>query len=200
MAWSDLEVIRDIISVLATQGWEKIMEDGVSLDFVVRLIERFTHYTSARSSGRCSKIKASLMQYAVQFISLATLEYRAVWWRIFHAPTASEWSNVLILIQLLFSLPASNGKLERVFSQMNVMKTNKRSLLSKESLSDLLLLSIDSPPLKDFCPDPAIDLWWKEKLRRPNQHIRKEYRKYSSTSPASDEVSSSEDENDHAAN
>ena len=41
---------------------------------------------------------------------LSTLEYRAVWWRFFHAPSASEWANALVLIQLLFSLPASNGR------------------------------------------------------------------------------------------
>ena len=111
------------------------------------------------------------MQYAVQFVSLTTMDYRAVWWRIFYAPTASEWSNVLILVQLLFSLPASNGKLEHIFSQMNVIKTNKRSLLCNKSLDDLLLLSIEGPPLKDFCPDTVIDLWWKEKLYRPHQNL-----------------------------
>ena len=155
MVWSDLEVIGDIISVLATQGWEK-----TSLDCVDRLVERFiTPLQGAKAD--VSKIKEefeSLMQYAVQFISLATVEYRAVRWRIFNALTASEWSNVLILIQLLLSLPASNGKLEHVFSQMNVIKTNKRSLLSNDSLDDLLLLSIDGPPLNDFCADAAIDL------------------------------------------
>ncbi len=112
--------------------------------------------------------------------------------------SASEWSNVLILVQLLLSLPASNGKLERVFSQMNVIKTNKRSLLCNESLDDLLLLGIDGPPLKDFCPDAAINLWWKEKLRRPHQNPRKKYRKRSRTTQSTAESSSSEDE-DHTA-
>ena len=105
------------------------------------------------------------------------MDYRAVWWRIFNAPTASEWSSVLILVELLFSLPASKGKLERVFSQMNVIKTNKRSSLTNESLDDLLLLTTDGAPLKDFCSDAAIDLWWRDKLRRPNQRKRKKYKK-----------------------
>ena len=78
--------------------------------------------------------------------------YRAVWWRIFHAPDSSQWKNILTLVELLFSLPVSNGKLERVFSQMNVVKTNKRSLLTNESLDDLLVISTDSVPLKHFNP------------------------------------------------
>ena len=119
----------------------------------------------------------SLLQYAVHFISLSTLDYRAVWWRLFNAPSSSEWSNALTLVELLLSLPASNGKLERVFLQLNVVKTNKRTSLTNESLDDLLLLTSDSVPLKNFCPDDAIDLWWKDKVRRPHQRSRKQYKK-----------------------
>ena len=42
MAWSDLEVMQDIISVLATQEWEKILKDEVPLDCIDRLVERFS--------------------------------------------------------------------------------------------------------------------------------------------------------------
>ena len=31
--------------------------------------------------------------------------------------------------------------------------------------------------MKDFDPDPCIELWWKAKSRRPDQQKRKEYRK-----------------------
>ena len=41
-----------------------------------------------------------MMLYATQF---ATLDYRAVWWRLFHSPSSSSWPNVLTLSQLLFS-------------------------------------------------------------------------------------------------
>lgn len=84
---------------------------------------------------------------------------------------------------LLLSLPASNAKLERVFSQLNVVKTNKRTSLTNESLDDLLLLTSDSVPLKDFCPDDAINFWWRDKVRRPHQSSRKRYKK---RTPSSD--------------
>ena len=61
-------------------------------------------------------------------------------------------------------------------SQLNVIKTNKRTSLSNESLDDLLLLTTDSVPLREFCPDEAIDLWWRDKVRRPNQSKRKQYK------------------------
>ena len=55
------------------------------------------------------------MDYAAHFISLSTLEYRSVWWQLLNAPSKSDWQNALLLIELLFSLPASSGILEKVF-------------------------------------------------------------------------------------
>ena len=178
-AWSDQQEFRDIICVLATQGWEKLLEEDSSLSVLSRLVERFKVPLQSASTDitLIHEEFKSVVQYAVQFISLSTLDYRAVWWRNFHSPSSAEWTNVLTLIELLFALPASNGTLERAFSQMNVIKSEKRSLLSNQSLDDLLTLTIDSVPLEKFCPDAAIDLWWKDKLRRPNQRNRKVYAK-----------------------
>ncbi len=88
----------------------------------------------------------------------------------------SEWKNILILIELLFSLPASNEKVERVFSQVNIIKSNRRVQLSTETLNDLLTIATHTESIEDFDPDPAIDLWWKDKVRRPNQKPHKPYK------------------------
>ena len=79
----------------------------------------------------------SARQYACQYISLSTLEYRAGWWHLFHAPVASEW---LTLVELSFSLPASNGVVERVFFQVNEIKMKKRCSLLNESFDDRLVI------------------------------------------------------------
>ena len=115
-----------------------------------------------------------LLLHATQFISLSTMGYQAVWWRLFHAPNATEWCNCLILARLLLTLPVSNGKLERIFSTLKVIKVDKRSLLGNDTLDDLLVLNTDRIPLKDFNPDCSITMWWKA---RPNQHQKKEYKK-----------------------
>jgi len=83
-----------------------------------------------------------MLEYACQFISLSTLDYRAVWWRLFHAPVSSECENILTLVELLFSLPSSTGMVERLFSQMKIAKTKKRSLLSNEASDDLLTIIV----------------------------------------------------------
>ena len=107
----------------------------------------------------------------------------------FNALSSSEWGNAIILARLIFLLPASNGKLERVFSQLNVIKSNKRTSFKNDTLDDLLVLAIDSVPLSDFCPDSAIELWWKDKVRRPSQSERKEYNTTASSSTTIDSLS-----------
>ena len=187
LSWSDLEMLRDIILVLATQGWQKLLDEDDRLDSVDRLVEHFS-YPLTRAGICIDSIHSefeSMLQYGCQYIALSTLEYRAVWWRLFHAPAASEWLNALTLVQLLFSLPSSNGIVERVFSQMKVIKTKRRSLLSNEALDDLLTITSEPIPLKEFSPDDAIDLWWKEKVRRPNQKPRKKYKRTKRTKSTS---------------
>ena len=89
---------------------EKTVEENLPLESVERLVAKFTIITLQGAQANCDKIQEemqSFLQYAVHFISLSTLDYRAVWWRLFNTPSSSEWSNALILVELLLSLPES---------------------------------------------------------------------------------------------
>ena len=178
LAWSDLALMRDIIFVLSTSGWEKVIEEENDLQAVDRLVERFSVPLEG-AGAELHKIHAEfaeIIEYGAQYFSLSTMDYKSVWWRVFKSSNTSEWTNALLLVRLLFSLPASNGKLERVFSTVNVIKVDRRARLTNESLDDLLTINIDKTPLTSFDSNPAIDLWWKEKNRLPNQKPRKRYR------------------------
>lgn len=135
--------MRDITFMLSSHGWEKAIEEQDDLAAIERLVERFaTPLLGAEADTNVIKEEfANMIEYAVQYIDISTLDYHSVWWRLFHAPNSAEWSNALILAELLFSLPASNGKLERVFSTLATIKVDKRSRLNNESLDDLLLLT-----------------------------------------------------------
>ena len=56
---------------------------------------------------------------------------------------------------------------------LGTIKVDKRTLLSNETLDDLLLLNLDKLPLEKFNPNPGINLWWSAKARRPLQKARK---------------------------
>ena len=220
MQWSDLQIIRDIIFVLGTQGWQKLLDKDQDIstlttepssstaiidvdqgdDFIDselkaidRLVERF-EFLLQSAGADTDLIKPefeALLSYAGHFIQLSTNDYQSVWWRIFHSPNCNEWTNLLVFIQLLFALPASNGKIERVFSQLNVIKTDKRTALSNDTMYDLLVIKTNKYALKDFSPDSSIRLWWEAKTRRPNQHKRKRYAVHKKPSGSSITTSSS---------
>jgi len=179
LAWTDLELLRDIIFFLASQGRQKIIDENEDLGAISRLAECF-RIPLERAYTEIDEILTEfecVLQYATKYISLSTSDYRAVWWRILHSPDFAAWVNVLNLTELLFSLPESNGVVERVFSQMNVIKGKRRSLLANDTLDDLLSISAANMPLRDFNSNEAIDLWWSDKIRRPNQSARKQYKK-----------------------
>ncbi|XP_065654680.1 uncharacterized membrane protein-like [Hydra vulgaris] len=48
------------------------------------------------------------------------------------------WSPVLLLVELLLVLPVSNGKVERLFSLMNRIKTDTRNRLNEKRLNNLI--------------------------------------------------------------
>ena len=199
LAWSDLQVIRDVILVLASQGWEKLLSDHDESTAATQAISRLgTRFKSPLTSAKVEIDRLheefhEMISYAIQFVSISTLDYRSVWWRLYHSPNASSWTNILALVQLLFTLPVSNGKLERVFSTLKVIKVDKRSSLSNEVLDDLLMLNTDPCSLKDFNPDKSIHRWWEDKVRRPNQQPRKDYAKRARVDNADDESESDED-------
>lgn len=99
----DVNLMRDIIFFLATHGWQKIVQDmdatGLSLqtcnsesddthgsfDPIDRLTEQFeVPLEGARAQIMLTKAEfEAMIVHANQFISLSTMSYKNVWWRIF---------------------------------------------------------------------------------------------------------------------
>ena len=68
--------------------------------------------------------------------------------------------------------------MELVFSQDNVIKTDRRTKLSNDTHNYLTMVASNTVPLQDFSPDDAIHLWWRDKVGRPNQsQMYKAYKK-----------------------
>jgi len=180
LEWTDLKFIRDVILFLATRGWQKLVdEESQSEQAINCLTSKFK--VPLEATGVIVELIVDefrdMLSHATQFISLSSTNYQMVWWRLFHSPNAFYWTNVQTLTRLLFSLPLSNGKLERVFSTMKNIKMEKRSLMSNETLDDLLAINVDKVNAEDFNADHSIQLWWKTKTRHPNPQPRNMYRK-----------------------
>lgn len=203
LEWTDLEFVRDVILFLATQGWQKLADEeneagSESTPSYTQAIARLTSKFKVPLESAGAVVAnvgdefSDLLQYAIQFISLSSTSYHVVWWKLFHSPNASDWTSVLILARLLFTLPVSNGKLERVFSTMKNIKVDKRSSMSNELLDDLLVINVDKVNIEEFKADHSIDLWWRSKTRCPNRTARKVYETKKSTSSTSMDSESSD--------
>ena len=86
-----------------------------------------------------------MVEYARQYLNLIE-NYKVIWWKIFNAPVASRWKNVLVLVELLYCFPVANGTLERVFSQLKQIKDDFWCSLNESTLNELLRITVETPP------------------------------------------------------
>ena len=78
LPWSDLQLIWNIIFMLSSHGWDKLLEDDLAA--IERLVERFsTPLQGTEANTDVIKEKfAGMIEYAVQYIAVASLDYHSV--------------------------------------------------------------------------------------------------------------------------
>ena len=57
-------------------------------------------------------------------------------------------------------------------------------------------INCDAVSVADFIPDEAIQLWWDDKVRRPNQKPRKQYKRHGQQKMKETQSDSDDDEED----
>ena len=153
-----------ILVLLDTQSWQSSPSgehsDTEEEDDLIEIREAVEYITShfrepLEAKGvDLANIQDELEQIiARKYLSIGQEGYQKVWYKLHTAPDASKWPNILHLCELLFSLPFSSGHVERMFSMMKIIKTNKRTNLKSSTLSDLLDIKAESPPLADVSAD-----------------------------------------------
>ena len=88
-----------------------------------------------------------------------------------------RYPNLFALMDLVLTLPASTAECERGFSAMKVLKSNQRSSLNGDTLSDLLMVKLHSAEISSFDPHPhsAMELWKTHSLDAPKKRRRPDY-------------------------
>lgn len=81
------------------------------------------------------------------------------WADINNAMNGMNVANVLNLIDLILALPPTSVLNETGFSQLKLIKTDRRHRLNQERLNHIMEVKLNGPPIKDFNPDQAIDDW-----------------------------------------
>ena len=162
------ELLTDVLTLLATHGWGRSEDDDFADSALSNLSVRFAIplQNAGVEISLLGEEWKDMLDYAKLYLNLVQEDYQAIWWKLFNAASSNKWSNILSLIELLFCIPVANGHVERIFSTLKHIKSEKRSSLSEDHLDDLLRISVDGPPLKKWDAGGAINLWWREKQRR----------------------------------
>ncbi|XP_069105690.1 uncharacterized protein [Argopecten irradians] len=94
-------------------------------------------------------------------------------WPLINDQYRAKYENILAVIDLLLTIPASSAECERGFSCMKEVKTAYRNRLSSTAMSDLMAVQLLSPGIEQFTPTPAIHKWNADgsRARRPDSHI-----------------------------
>ena len=87
----------------------------------------------------------NLIAYAILHLKVGQESYKMIWYRLHIAPEVSGWPNAIKIAELLFSLPFTTCKVKRLFSQLKLIKGDRRKRLKQSSLGDLLEVRVEGP-------------------------------------------------------
>jgi hypothetical protein len=98
------------------------------------------------AKGACLSSLDDELEEAVHFcrtyLDSQLEDYRKVWFKLHSTHDSRKWPTVLLISELLFSLPFTNSKVERMFSSLKVIKTDRRSSLQITTLDDLMEINV----------------------------------------------------------
>ena len=190
----DIDLLSHSVTILASHGWERQDSTDFGRPALEAILSKFEIPLAKVSGFEVDKVTEewdNMVDYARQYLNLVE-NYKVIWWKIFNAPVASRWKNLLVLVELLYSFPVSNGTLERVFSELKQIKDDLKCSLNESTLDELLRIAVQAPPLSDWNAEGALDLWYKEKARtieHKGKHKRKPKRSMDKDSNDEDEHS-----------
>ncbi len=169
------DLLTYALTILVTHGWEKSESTSFGHEALESICARFL-IPLENAQVDCSLVREEwddLMDYAKRYLNLVQQDYKVIWWKLFNASEADvkKWTNILSVVELLFCLPMSNGHLERVFSQLKLIKGDRRSSLGEDRLDHLIRIGVEGPPLSQWDSSGAVELWWQDKTRRLNTHV-----------------------------
>ena len=164
------EFLTHAITILATHGWEKSANTAFGCEALEYVSTRFL-VPLENTSVNCAVLNEEwddIVEYAKRYLNLVQDDYKVIWWKLFNSPDSTKWTNVLAVVELLFCLPVSNSHLERVFSQLKLVKSERRTCLGEDRLDQLVRISVEAPVLAQWDPSSTVELWWRDKTCQLN--------------------------------
>jgi hypothetical protein len=154
LEWTDVKLLRSILVFLDTCSWATRSSNGTreeTEDDMAGIREAVEHIITVfreplEAKGACLSSLDDELEEAVHFcrtyLDSQLEDYRKVWFKLHSTHDSRKWPTVLLISELLFSLPFTNSKVERMFSSLKVIKTDRRSSLQITTLDDLMEINV----------------------------------------------------------
>lgn len=81
------------------------------------------------------------------------------WTHVWNCFSDMGIQDILTVMDLLRTLPATSVVNEASFNQMKMTKTNRRQRLSNKHLDDCMVIQLESTDILNFDPTEAINKW-----------------------------------------
>lgn len=148
--------------------WSKTKDKMALLN---KVFHRFEHLlpndaTTAKAHQEWSSVEAHIT-------TLPATEQKYSQVHDFIVASSSENPIMHSLLKFMLSLPVSSACCERGFSAVTRIKTVYRISLLPKTLDNLMQISVNGPPIKDFDPSPAIEHWYFETEGHKHVHGHK---------------------------
>ena len=143
LEWSDVNVMRSILLVLDTRSWqlsnesEDISDDDRLTEIksaLLSIIDVFRAPLEAKGADLTSILDEieDIVEYARTYLRIGSDSYNKIWYQLHSSPDSVKWPNILLVSELLFSLPFSNtAKVERLFSMLKIIKNKSQCFYRK---------------------------------------------------------------------
>ena len=132
LEWSDTEVLRTILVFIDTENWQQKdllgSDDGLSdiRTAVDKVLSMFLPPLEAK--GMCAAViqneVENIVEHARRYLSIGTESYRVIWYKLHTCPDSSKWPNILMLCELVFSLPFTTFQIKSYQDQNQDQSTN----------------------------------------------------------------------------
>ncbi|XP_019351597.1 sperm flagellar protein 2 isoform X2 [Alligator mississippiensis] len=142
-------------------GSFKLWPDKIEQDFGEREVSVLTKHFEAVLENANVKVDEVETEWSMLKLELYDRfqNIRSLTWDSVNLEYSHKYPNILTLIDLILTLPASSAEAERGFSQMKRTTMQQHSKLMSDSVTDLMVIQMNSPDIRKFDPEKAIHLW-----------------------------------------
>ena len=172
-------LFKNLVALLDVSTWPKTVDSASNFGDlpICEIVEEFEQLLAKNhcDTAEIANEWARLQSFINPIVCNNPKEYYLdIWKRVFTSSVIKEeCGNILHVFEILLCTPFTIAKVERGFSRMSRVKSDFRSHLSRSRLDACLRISDEGTCIADFDPNPAIELWFKEKTRRlgSKQHV-----------------------------